>query len=397
MAISKEYMADNQRVIVTGARGTGKSTLLATYLPPSQIHRAYVHDSEKSMNNIRKNMIKRNVDFGRYVDLEDRFGDLPSDDDLLSLINKGKLPWVDKKAKSGLVKYYEFIIEDLDKNLTNGEYDVYIMDTLEKLESGMVARADENKKIVGVSRGLNAPYGEFWWGALYPLYSQLFSAIFARGVKAVLMSSHLKTPWHDKKPIPGKVAPSGKSLLYKISSLMLWLVNEPNNMDGAPAGLVLKERLGQLEINRETDEWEPRRMLPRRIPHCTWNDIHRYLVEGCDLSSPAEGEMMSESEKEMISELLTNEQMRLMILAEEKELEEIKQQSGVLVSSTGETFDPMKQKPKENQDVNGGTEMNADQLDQLDQMIRDGISTKEIKEKLEVPFPTILKRRKVLK
>jgi hypothetical protein len=211
------------------------------------------------------------------------------------------------------------------------------------------------------------------------------------------MSSHLKTPWHDKKPIPGKVAPSGKSLLYKISSLMLWLVNEPNNMDGAPAGLVLKERLGQLEINKETDEWEPRRMLPRRIPHCTWNDIHRYLVEGCDLSSPAEGEMMSESEKEMISELLTNEQMRLMILAEEKELEEIKQQSGVLVSSTGETFDPMKQKPKENQDVNGGTEMNADQLDQLDQMIRDGISTKEIKEKLEVPFPTILKRRKVLK
>jgi len=80
--------------------------------------------------------------------------------------------------------------------------------------------------------------------------------------------------------------------------------------------------MGQLNIVE--DQWVPRRMLPQRIPHCTWADIDRYLDEGCDLISPAEGETMTQQEMEMISELLTNQQMRLMIVSGEMEIEQMR-------------------------------------------------------------------------
>jgi hypothetical protein len=131
-----------------------------------------------------------------------------------------------------------------------------------------------------------------------------------------------------------KVAPAGKKLLYRLSSLMLWLVNERRNADGAPAALVLKERLGHLAPTEE-GTWEIKRMLPQRIPHCTWADVSRYLEEGCDLANPAEGEAMSAEEQEMISDLLSDKQMRLMVLAAERDLEELRQETAPIVSSGG--------------------------------------------------------------
>jgi hypothetical protein len=151
---------------------------------------------------------------------------------------------------------------------------------------------------------------------MYRTYRQFFSSLFDRGVKVINLVSHLKNPWQDNRPVPGKVAPGGKPLLYLLSSLVIWLVNEPANQDGAPAGLVLKERLGNLEV--KNGKWKPRRMIPQRIPHCTWDDIRDYLVDGCDLSNPAL--QMKPAERQMISELLTNEQLKLMILSAEERL-----------------------------------------------------------------------------
>jgi len=318
----------NEVIIITGARGTGKSTLAATYLPPAEIGKVYVHDSEHSMNQIRSELKASGLDFGKYVDLEQFFPDLPKDDDLLNRLEKGDLPWVDPKVQSPLIRYYQFVIEDLSKNLTKDKYKVYILDTGEKFEAGMAAWVEANKKKAGVT---TLAYGKLWTEGVYPLYRQFFSALFARGIETAIVCFHLKTPWEGNRPVAGKVEPSGKKLLYFLSKLMIWLVHDSRNADGAPAGCVLKERLVSLKPNPNSrDGWSRRRMLPERIPHCTWADIGDYLETGCNLANPREGERMNESELEMISELMTDKQMELMILSAQEKLIELQQQSPVL-------------------------------------------------------------------
>lgn len=312
----------NDLIIITGSRGVGKTSLAATYLPPGQEQAVYFHDAEDSANTIVSDLADLGTSFGRYVKLTERFTDLPTDDDLLHRINAAKLPWVDRKGKASLIDYYEYVIDDLDKNLTPGKYRVYVHDTLEKLESGMVAWVDANKKIAGTEDSpTRTRGGQFWWGALYPLYEQIFSALYARGIETIILTSHVKGFWSAGKPVPGKVDAGGKPMLFKRSILFLWLVNEYSNPDGAPAALVLKERLGKLSI--VDGRWKMAKRLPRRVPHCTWDDIWRYRDVGADLEHPAPGETMSAAEEEMISGFLTDPQMRLMVLEAEKELAEV--------------------------------------------------------------------------
>jgi len=300
--------------VITGPRGVGKTTLAATYLPPARVGEVYYHDSENSANQIVEQLAAHDLAFGRYVSLNERFTDLPGEQDLLTRISDGKLPWVSEKQKRSMATYYRYILEDLEANLTSGEYGVYIHDTLEKLEAGMAAWVELNKKVAGVH---SMAFGRLWTEGVYPLYEQLIAAIHARGVETVILCSHLKTPWEDNRPVVGKVAPAGKKLLYRLSQLMLWLVNDARNEDGAPAALVLKERLGQLAPAKD-GAWTTKRMLPRRIPHCTWTSINDYLSNGCNLADPEPGEAMSKAEEDMISELLSDQQMRLMVLAADR-------------------------------------------------------------------------------
>lgn len=345
----------NAVIVVTGARGTGKSLFAATYAPPKSLNQVFYHDSERSANRTVQDLSAQGTAFGHYGDLQAQFKNLPSDDDLLHRIGRGNLPWMDNKEKSALSRYYEYILHDIDTNLTQDKYKVYVLDTLEKFESGMVAWCEEHKKEAGAIGGaFSSRGGQFWWGAYYPLYEAIFSGIFNRGVETIILCSHLKNAWHGNKPVPGKVDMSGKPLLAKLASFMVWLVNDRKNPNGEPAGLVLKERLGKLSI--VGDSWQIRRMVPERIPVCTWAEIERYLEQGCDLTNPAPGETLSKAEKEMISELLTDEQMKLMILDAEKELEEAR---GVVEMDLPTTDTPVvfSVNPKVQEMVNKATEM----------------------------------------
>jgi hypothetical protein len=363
-------------VVITGPRGVGKTTLAATYNLPANVDKVFYHDSENSANNIVDQLAKRDLAFGRYVSLNERFTDLPGEQDLLDRINAGNLPWADKHQKRSMAEYYEYVIGDLADNLEDGRYDVYVHDTLEKLEAGMAAWVELNKKRAGVS---TTAYGRLWTDGVYPLYEQMVSAIHARGVATVILTSHLKTPWEDNRPVVGKVAPAGKKLLYRLAGLMLWLVNDPRNGDGAPAGLVLKERLGELEPDSK-GQWRVRRMLPQRIPRCTWADIATYLQNGCDLANPAPGEVRSKAEEEMISNLLSDEQMRLMILAAETDLEQMKQQTQPMLT---EGFDI-------EQVVEGNAMQRAAQTkEKAIALLGDGMDARDIAKELDRPLPLV--------
>jgi len=130
--------------------------------------------------------------------------------------------------------------------------------------------------------------------------------------------------------IPGKIEPSGKPILYKISSLMLFLVQDARNADNAPAALVLKERLPTFDIViiNGQKRWQIRRMLPPRIPHCTWYEtgsgsIEWYLEHGADLGNLRPEEQWSEREREMFGEYLSDVQKQMMLLGWEQDAAEV--------------------------------------------------------------------------
>lgn len=377
----------NAVIVITGAKGVGKTVLASTYARPSEVGLVYYDDSERSANRIVQSMAKEDLAFGYYGDLSNRFSDLPSDADLLTQISKGKLPWLNKEEKGALCGYYEYIRDTLDKNLELGKYKVYVMDTLEKFEAGMAAWVENRVDQWGYRSLRDAmKFGRFWSDCVYSLYEQFFAAVFARGVETIILCSHLGTPWRDKKPVPGKVNPHGKPLLRRLSSIMIWLVSDSSNADGAPAGLILKERTGKMEVDLKNDRWLPRTMLPRRIPHCTWDDVRRYLTDGCDLSKPAKGEVMSSFERDMISELLTDKQMELMVLDAKNELAEkngYKSEQEVTLPQEGAVFSvPATLTPAQEWVI------------RVKKMITDGVSIQDARAKIVSSYPPPLRKTK---
>ncbi len=310
-------------IVITGPRGSGKSTALARYPKPSELSKMLVVDTEGSMSDIVESNKRLNLSFGAYIQAYERF---PVSADMLNLIAQDKLPWVSPEQKSALVQYYHWFTNALSKTLEQGKFKYLAIDTVEPIEAAMTAWAETEKQKSGWS-GSRA-YGRLEVEAVRPLYENLLEAISRRGVETILLSSHLKRVWENDKPILNKVQPGGRLVvLSRLSSMMFWLVPS-DNADGAPAAIVLKARKGKESV--DNDSWVITRPLPRRIPHFTWGDVARYERDGCDLAHPAKGESLTDDEREMISEFLTDEQMRLMVLGAEMEAQQAPIQSPVI-------------------------------------------------------------------
>ncbi|MBD3251297.1 AAA family ATPase [Candidatus Uhrbacteria bacterium] len=319
-------------IVITGGWGSGKSIAANTIARPSEVERVYVHDAENSSNRFRQQLRARGTDFGYYLNLDDKWTEaLPDDRDLVNRIAHDQLPWTERRTRDSMIDYWRFVLEDINENMTPGKYDVYVHDTIERLEAGMTAFVEANKRITGWSK---TAYGEMWTKGVYPLYRGFLNALYQRGVKVVVFTSHLRTPWVDGKPVVGSVEPKGKSILYKLSQLFVWLVKDPRNASKAPAGLIFKERLGTVKI--DGDSWAIGGALPPRVPEFTWDNVERYLEEGVDITNLNERERLSESEKRLVSTTLDSMQLRLMVLQAEEELLQKKQQTAPMFLAHGE-------------------------------------------------------------
>ena len=311
-------MADlklNRAVVVfTGSRGVGKTTAAATYLPPSRVDRVFYHDGENSTNQIVDQLARRGKKFGYLGQLDEKWTRaLPGQADLLSRIARGSLPWASVAEKNALIDLWLYIIDDIDRNLKPDQFEVYVHDPVERLEAAMTAWVSDNRQAAGWQR---ASMGEMWTQGFYPLYRGFLQSLFARGIKTVIFTAHLGAPWAEggKGVIPGKVKVRAKPELFKLAQLYVWLVHEPRNADGAPAGIVLKKRLGELDITA-SDTWDIKSNLPKRVPHFTWDDVAQYLAAGCDLAHPQPGETLTEQESQLIDDtFFSDAQMQLMLL-----------------------------------------------------------------------------------
>lgn len=365
----------NNLIVITGPRGVGKTLLAATYAPPSEIGSVYWHDSENSANHIIDELRSQDLSLGRYVNLSARFRDISDDADLLERINRNNLPWVNERGRRSLEEYYRYILADLDKNLVPNKYKIYVHDTLEKLEAGMQAWVEDNRRASGWK---SAAYGGMWVHGYYPLYQQLLDAIFARGVETIILTSHLKTPWEGNRPLIGKVTPAGKKILHYLSSLYIWLVHEPNNADGAPAGIVLKERMGKLRPDESTNTWSIHKTLPQRIPHCTWKDINEYLENGTDLKNPLPGEVLTEDERAMISDSIPDKLMELQIALVQQEIEEQRAEARSIYPD-GNASSPSTEQYSNN-------DIDPEEVYAMSKLMR----PQEIARKLDIPLPKVI-------
>lgn len=91
-------------IVITGPRGSGKSTALARYAKPSELSKMVVVDTEDSMSDLIESNRKLGVSFGAYLRAYERF---KADNDMLSAIAQNKLPWVSSQQKSALADYYQ--------------------------------------------------------------------------------------------------------------------------------------------------------------------------------------------------------------------------------------------------------------------------------------------------
>jgi len=294
--------------VFTGPPGSGKTSAVIYCARPSELSQMVVIDTEDSSSDVLRQNELDEKSFGRYVRAYDRF---KLDEDMLSAISQGRLPWVNqsanksKKVKAALVDYYEWFIDMLDKVLDNG-YKFLAIDTIEPIEASMVAWAEAYPEKSGWT-GKTA-YGGLEVEAVRPLYENLFEAIARRGINTISLSSHISQMWLNNKPVPGKVKPGGRlKVLSRLSTLMIWLLPHVGNPNDAPAGAVLKCRWGSRAIDEKNDEWiNQRPALPERIPIFNWANLRAYRdgkIE-FDSQSPGPGEILSVAEREMIEPMM---------------------------------------------------------------------------------------------
>lgn len=301
-----------QLIVITGSKGAGKSTAAATIAPPSEADKVFVIDTENSMSDIVDQ-----IDFGQYVRAYER---MKLDATMLERIAKNDLPWVSDSQRGAMADYYNWFITMLNERLTVNKYKYLIIDTVEPLEMAFTAAVQANPKAFGWSG--SKVYGKLETEGVRPLYEHLIEAIYARGIETIVLTTHLHSVWQDDKPVLNKIKPGGRlTVLTRLSTLMLWMLPNVGNEDGAPGAMVLKARMGKM-IATPTG-WQTRRILPQRIPHFSWMDVDAYKRNPANLADPTPGEVPTPSEQDMISEMLTNEQMRLMVAGAEIQLKQM--------------------------------------------------------------------------
>jgi hypothetical protein len=201
---------------VTGAKGSGKSTVVAYYLPPSQIHRAIIVDTEDSMSDILESLARNKKEFGVYIRMYDRFSKLERNG-MMNAIAKGDLPWVDTGVKqSALVQYWEFLVDKIAKVLDGNEKrgdDSYIylgLDTIEPIEAAMTAWVDTHRQESGWSGQM--AYGRRETEGVRPLYEGFLEAAHQAGIDDFCLASHLKPVWEQLgNPQGAEQGPDGRA------------------------------------------------------------------------------------------------------------------------------------------------------------------------------------------
>jgi hypothetical protein len=207
----------------------------------------------------------------------------------------------------------EILREQLNQ-IPKDRFTVAVIDNIEPMEAAFAAEAKKYPMQYGISPK-NAESGAF--GGIYPAVNYMVSGfvnnLYAKGVKLVIVTAHLKAVWSSTGPIPNRFKPKGVERWQELSILSLVLMTAENAP--IPSAIVQQEQLASTKYNEETQEIEVTRRLPLRIPKCTFAEIRRYMREPADLKNPKAGEVPTSEETLPYSDRFSHEQLAYMTAA----------------------------------------------------------------------------------
>ena len=269
-------------VYISGKRGLGKSWLASQLEIPERV--AFFDFEEKGQG------IDAQLNFGLYTQ-----------------------PTVEASEKGTDPLYIWNSVQNTIEKMEFGRYTVAIIDNVSYLELALAGESRRNLREYVTQFGLNmanVTSGRF--GGISSVVNNLVSAKIShplrkKGVKLVVITSHIKPRWGSGGIIFNKFTQKGADRWNELSVLTLILV--PGEHNPIPAAIVLKEQLGKIRWDKETKEFVMYRRFPYRLPDATGQAIRYYLEHPANLKEPAEGEKLIQSEIDPYLEELTTEQI----------------------------------------------------------------------------------------
>lgn len=280
-------------MFVSGYRGIGKSYLAAQADVPSNI--AFFDFEEKGAG------IHAQLNFGLYRALTRETADLHG-------------------PKASPHQLFEVITSAFNE-LESNRYTVAILDNIKPFENALRSEVERDPKRYGV-KPANVPTGKFGgaWPGVHYLVSSYCDLLYAKGIRLVIATSHIKSQWGPSGPLLNKYDVKGVDRWQELSILTLILI--PGKYAPIPAAIVQKEQLGAISFDAATGKHTVQRRLPLRLPKCTFAEIKHYLREPADIANPKEGEVPTFEEADPFSKKLSREQIALVKLALEAEMRE---------------------------------------------------------------------------
>lgn len=283
---------------VTGARGIGKSFLVSQLDFPDNLLFVDCENKGESLD--------KQIAFGQY-----------------NAITRGK-------NVSPLMVYdrMQLIIDGIEMN----RFSVAVIDNISWLELALRAEANRNLDRYVTDYNLNIKnvkanrFGGLSSVVNFLISDRICNPLHAKGVKLIAVTSHVKTAWGIGGPIPNKMRIKGADRWQELSVLSIILV--PGKYAPVPAGLIMKEQLGRIEIQDpmmlSDSDYELyqrgelghsiQRRLPMKLPKATAQAIRWYLNNPADLDNPDPDEIPGE-EQDMYSDRLSAEQINYMRVA----------------------------------------------------------------------------------
>lgn len=263
--------------LITGFRGTGKSTFAATSDDPRNI--CFLDYESKGQG------LHEQLGFGYYESIPDTVA-----------AECGRLVPIEMFARTWQ------ILEAIPKD----RFTVLVLDNIGMLQTGMEAEVKDKPARYGVDqqKALTGQYGGAWPGVKL-IFSTITSFARSKGIQLIVVISHLKGAWGEGKPLLGKFKTDGVDRIHELSTLSLVML--PGLTPPTPSALVMKEQMG--EVKFQDGEFTVKRKLPLKLPKATWKEIKRYLAEGCDFTNPKAGEVPTPDELDPFKPTFSREQL----------------------------------------------------------------------------------------
>jgi hypothetical protein len=274
---------------VTGAKYSGKTLFVSSIDPESTL----MIDNEKSSETYQ-------IPFKRRIDLFE---------EMVTAHPGGHNP----------IDSFRWFLREIDE-IKTGQYTVIAIDPISDIESGLADWVASRYADFGFSSSKKfKDTGGIFWSYVLNQWKQLLGRLSAK-CETFAFTTHLRDVWRGGTPT-GVKEPKGKSTLFELASLYLFLERPLNAKDKPPSAKVLKSRLAKTVMDKGELKIIP--VLPDKLPEATPKAIREYIKNPIGLKArlaareTAEESQLSEDDKLLIEQDIASKKLEAERLSNE--------------------------------------------------------------------------------